>query len=186
MHDLNKNKSRIRNSEAAGYVIRRAVFTGSNLFSEWNQAGDVYAVYSYGYHWPLIAWLDVLDNRNASGWFINIDKYSRTTSAHLTHCRPRGVYGFNPQEVETVADMVQITGDRESQSFNPFPAVGMIAALGNILTPTKEEGNKWKRRMLAAGIPGLDFPEDWDQLTEEEKERRLNGVIEIANEKKEK
>jgi hypothetical protein len=38
--------------------------------------------------------------------------------------------------------------------------------------------------MLKAGIQGLDIPEDWDELDEDTKEARLNGVIEVMGDKK--
>jgi hypothetical protein len=34
--------------------------------------------------------------------------------------------------------------------------------------------------MLSAGVPGLDFPEDFDSLPEDEKQRRLDAVIKEA------
>ncbi len=57
---------------------------------------------------------------------------------------------------------------------------GMVATIGNIFCDTTEAKNDWKKRMLAAGLSnsGLTFPEDWNQLSEEEKETRLNAAIE--------
>ena len=38
-----------------------------------------------------------------------------------------------------------------------------------------------KKRMLKAGLgEGLDFPEDWNTLSEDEKEIRLNKVVALA------
>jgi len=39
--------------------------------------------------------------------------------------------------------------------------------------------NNWKARMLKAGLSnqGLIIPEDWDTLSEDDKEARLNKVI---------
>jgi len=37
--------------------------------------------------------------------------------------------------------------------------------------------NKWQKKFFEAGVPGISFPDDWDELPEEEKERRLQGVI---------
>lgn len=57
--------------------------------------------------------------------------------------------------------------------------VGSIAAMGSIFCEDKKGANDWKKRMLKAGLDGrgLIMPEDWDQLTEDEKERRLDGAI---------
>ena len=60
-----------------------------------------------------------------------------------------------------------------------FGFITGIAKLGNILCETQKDKNDWKTRMLKAGFEnkGLIVPEDWDQLSENEKETRLNGVI---------
>lgn len=60
-------------------------------------------------------------------------------------------------------------------------AAAMAAKMGEFITTgTKAEANVWKKRMLSAGIPGLDWPSDWDSLSEEEKEERLNKVIDLG------
>ena len=54
----------------------------------------------------------------------------------------------------------------------------MTAQIGEIFGQNKKEKNDWKARMLKAGLgEGLDMPEDWNSLSEEEKERRLNKMI---------
>jgi hypothetical protein len=56
----------------------------------------------------------------------------------------------------------------------------MVAKMGEIFGKDKKESNDWKKRMLKAGLPEHDIPDDWDSLSEDEKERRLNLVIEEA------
>ena len=58
--------------------------------------------------------------------------------------------------------------------------IAMVAKMGEIFGKDKKEKNDWKTRMLKAGLDnqGLDIPDDWDTLSEDEKERRLNGAIE--------
>jgi hypothetical protein len=65
---------------------------------------------------------------------------------------------------------------------NPFKTVAMVAQMGEIFGDTQKEKNDWKLRMLKAGINGLDIPSDWDSLSEDEKERRLNKVIKFSSE----
>lgn len=58
--------------------------------------------------------------------------------------------------------------------------VGTIAKLGEIFCAGDQKAtNDWKTRIIKAGLGdrGLTIPDDWDQLNEKEKERRLNGVI---------
>lgn len=60
---------------------------------------------------------------------------------------------------------------------------GLIAMLGNMEHPSDiKKQNTWKKRMLSV-VHGIDFPEDFDSLSEEEKQRRLDGAIKIATEK---
>ncbi len=59
-----------------------------------------------------------------------------------------------------------------------------IAKLGEIFCEDKKSKNDWKKRMLKAGLEssGLSFPDDWDKLSEDDKETRLNKVIESMKE----
>ena len=165
------------NRNARRLVDYREEFKGSHLFSQWNGERTVYTVYSYGYHWPLVAWV------LGRGWFVNTDKYSQTTSCHLTHTWPTA----DAEEVST-DELKQIIRERNGQSeSDPLRLGAMVASLGDVLSKTKKESNAWKKRMLSAsspkdptGAPLLDFPEDFDTLPEAEKERRLNKVIETA------
>jgi len=43
----------------------------------------IYAVYSYGNHWPLWVY-----DWNSNQWYENVDKYSVTTSRHASHTKP--------------------------------------------------------------------------------------------------
>ena len=150
---------RIANRDARRYVDARQPFKGSNLFGEW--AGDVYAVYSYGYHWPLVVY-------KGATWYINEDKYSQSTSCQLTHCRPH-----EEHTTTTTDEALELVGRGESS--HPLGAVAMVAAFGDVFGETQEDANAWKSRMLKAG--GVSFPDDFDQLPEDEKQRRLDGAI---------
>ena len=63
--------------------------------------------------------------------------------------------------------------------------VGMVASLGNIFGKNQKEKNDWKARMLKAGLEGsgLIMPDDWDTLSEDVKETRLDGMIKILSAK---
>lgn len=60
-----------------------------------------------------------------------------------------------------------------------FGAIAMVAKMGEIFGTTQAEKNDWKARMIKAGLEGkgLIMPDDWNTLSEDEKEKRLNGVI---------
>jgi len=67
----------------------------------------------------------------------------------------------------------------EDQGADNLKTVAMVAALGSVLCQDQKSANDWKARMLKAGLEGsgLIMPEDWDGLSEDEKERRLDGAI---------
>ena len=59
----------------------------------------------------------------------------------------------------------------------------MVAMFGELLCDNQKEKNDWKKRMLdATGL--LDFPADWDDLSEEEKQKRLDKAIAFNKENK--
>lgn len=64
--------------------------------------------------------------------------------------------------------------------YSPLKPIAAVAMLGDIFGSNQKEANDWKTRMLKAGLgeSGLVIPEDWETLSENEKERRLNGAIE--------
>lgn len=64
-----------------------------------------------------------------------------------------------------------------------FRTTANIAKLGNILTNTPKERADWKERMLKAGLPDLQIPEDWNELSDKEREARLDRVIEMMGKK---
>ncbi len=73
----------------------------------------------------------------------------------------------------------------EGESKTESPLVGMLktvsmaAAFGAILCPDQKSKNDWQARMLKAGLgnSGLMMPDNWDQLSEDEKEKRLTGAL---------
>lgn len=69
-----------------------------------------------------------------------------------------------------------------------FKTIGNVAQLGNLFAETKKEKNEWKLRMIKAGLgnKGFEVPADWDKLDEDEKEKRLDLVIEHLQNRKEK
>lgn len=70
---------------------------------------------------------------------------------------------------------------RDTERVNAmFGSVAGVAKLGEIMCEDQKSKNDWKARMLKAGLPGLHIPDDWDELTEDEKTKRLDKVIALA------
>lgn len=59
-------------------------------------------------------------------------------------------------------------------------SASVVAKMGDVFCDSKKDRNEWKKRMLLATGKPFHFPEDWDELSEDEKEKRLNKVIEIG------
>lgn len=74
----------------------------------------------------------------------------------------------------------KISGNYHKEVKSQFNSISMVAAMGNILCNNQIESNDWKKRILTAGLEkkGLIMPDDWNTLTEDDKEKRLNNVIE--------
>lgn len=77
--------------------------------------------------------------------------------------------------------MVRASGREHERVKSEFKMVSNIAKMGEFFATSQKEKNDWKARMLKAGLgnQGLTMPDDWDSLTEDEKESRLNKVIEV-------
>lgn len=65
------------------------------------------------------------------------------------------------------------------QEMSGLGAAAMVAKLGDIICETKAEKNAWKKRMLNT-VNGIIFPDDFDTLSEDEKECRLDGAINLV------
>lgn len=114
--------------------------------------------------------------------------YSNTTLRHIKEfLKQNGFIADSWKQIERDYSPTEEQVDKQKQEEREkaegmMKSVGMVAMLGDLMTDTKKESNDWKLRMIKAGLgsKGLSVPEDWDQLTEEEKETRLNKVIAFA------
>ena len=70
-------------------------------------------------------------------------------------------------------------GDRY-RAHRGLKTIAMVAKMGKLFhAGDQKASNDWKARMLKAGLEnqGLIMPDDWESLSEDEKELRLNGAI---------
>lgn len=100
--------------------------------------------------------------------------WSVTTSKHINH-------------VADTFRLVKVEAPREEKLGDTgglLKSVAMVAKLGALLCPSQKEQNDWKVRMMQAGLDnrGLNMPENWDQLGEDEKTKRLNGALSAISE----
>jgi len=94
--------------------------------------------------------------------------WSVTTSKHVNHVA--ATYGL---------EKVDQPKPEESDNGDMLKTVAMVAKMGALFCSTPKETNDWQVRMLKAGLQnrGLIMPDDWNDLSEEEKTKRLNGAI---------
>lgn len=95
---------KINNMDTRTSVLRKEEFTAHSIFSR--RTKDVYAVYSWGNHFPMYAF-DFI----AGYWIGNKDKYSRSTTKHQSLCRPPEVkHWFHTKELIDCVDNNGIAG----------------------------------------------------------------------------
>jgi hypothetical protein len=83
-------------------------------------------------------------------------------------------------EKARLLEAIKMHGDKlEEESNRGYAAVATVAKMGEWLTETQADANDWKLRMIKAGMEsrGLSIPDNWGQLTEDEKQKRLDSVI---------
>ena len=89
----------------------------------------------------------------------------------------------NKELEQTIKNFVIDYQKIDEQEINKkFGMIANIASLGNIFADNQKDKNSWKERMLKAGLinkenEGLIMPDNWNELSEDEKEIRLNNVI---------
>ena len=59
-----------------------------------------------------------------------------------------------------------------------FKTVKMVAAFGDLLCDKPKDQAAWKKKMLST-VPGIDFPAGFDNLPEEERNRRLDNALKV-------
>ena len=110
--------------------------------------------------------------------------YSSTTTRHIKEFLLQN--GFEFKDSKDIMNRYGEEQKSESQADGSFNTIGMVAGLGDLYGKTKKEKNEWKLRMIKAGLGnrGFQVPDDWDTLSEDEKEKRLDNVIKVLTEKK--
>lgn len=135
--------------------------------------------YETRYSWGHKAWLSV-DGRNVE--YKKITYYNRTWESYqfqsILYSIIEKTKALTKEEKEEANKWI-----KEYQEPNRFRHIEMVAKMGEILTDNKKDANDWKERMLKAGLPegALQMPEDWNELSEMEKENRLNGAIQALS-----
>lgn len=96
---------RVANKDMGGAVTRLALFKNNNetVFSA--HFGHLYAVYSYGPHFPMYVF-----DKDAQMWFGNSSKYSATTSRHQSQAWPNTTAEIHWLNNEQMIKLVNLGG----------------------------------------------------------------------------
>ena len=108
---------------------------------------------------------------------VSENQWSITTARHLTW-----IDGGMKKSRLKREDFQKLLDEHKPQPKHDFlKTVGTMSALFGLMSKgeDKKKVNNQKKRFFNH-VEGLHFPEDWDTLTEEEKEKRLNKIEQVA------
>jgi len=112
-----------------------------------------------------------IDNEN--GKLLVHGRWSNTTSRHIN--KVADMYDLTKEDADVPEE-----DKEESKPSGNLKMASTVAAMGEIIAgDTLKEKNDWKKRMLNTQH-GLSFPDDFDDLPEEERKKRLDGAIKIG------
>ena len=109
--------------------------------------------------------------------------WSTTTGKHLNWISSKK-YRLPSDKFE--AELKKVQGkSADYKAPDHLKTVGLVSAMFGILSENDKEAKVKYQKRFYEKVPGLHFPDDWDQLSTEEKEKRLNNVTKVALEKRE-
>lgn len=115
--------------------------------------------------------------------------YSDTTLRHIKEfLRQMGFDAFNKSQIlkdyaKSKEQEQQEQTEQENKTKGLMDSIKMVCAFNKLTSKSKKEENAFRVRMFKAGLEsrGLSFPEDWETLSEVEKEKRLDLAQEQFN-----
>jgi len=125
--------------------------------------------------------LVINDNEKASGSYHWVNRPWQSFDFDIAMNKAfQNTKNLSPYYKRLIKKWLKNGGKREEKRVNKeLGMIGVIAKMGDIFCDTQKSKNDWKARMLKAGLSnqGLVMPNNWDSLSEEEKENRLDKVI---------
>ena len=83
---------------------------------------------------------------------------------------------LSPAQRDTIKDWVKNRDGSDDEGMKRLGSVRALAMMGEVLGSDLKQKNRLRATALKS-VQGIDLPDDWDSLSEEEKSRRLNGAI---------
>jgi len=103
--------------------------------------------------------------------------HSQTTTRHIKEFLKQE--GFKAETTAQILKDYPHTEEpkkEESGLKSHIKSVNMVCSMGKLLCKSPEEKNNWDKKMINT-LPGVSFPDDFDNLPEKEKRRRLDGAL---------
>jgi len=132
--------------------------------------------YKTRYSWGHKAWL-YLDNEKIA--YKKITYYNRAWESYefesILYAVVEKAEQLTKRQVNICHKYIKNYNERD-----PFlKTVAIVAKMGEVFADNQKDKNDWKARMLKAGLEnkGLIMPEDWESLSEDDKQKRLDGAI---------
>jgi len=122
--------------------------------------------------------------RNSSEVVVCENVWSITTAKHLNWIEDWAGYPRKQNRLkrsEFVAAFDKAKGESpDAAKPDPLKTVNAVSAMFGLMCGDDTETKvKFQKRFLET-VPGINFPDDWDSLSVEEKEKRLNAVQQVS------
>jgi len=90
---------------------------------------------------------------------------------------------YDSEPIKWNGDWFALIGDDDKlpleDDSSQLKTVSMVSAMFNIMcADDKKTSNKYQKRFLDT-VEGINFPDDWDNLSEVEKSKRLNKAVKV-------
>jgi len=77
--------------------------------------------------------------------------------------------------------LARLRGEDLERVNDMFGTLRAVAAMGEVMFSEKKDQNGFKKRMVEASLgEGISFPDDWNELSEEEKQKRLDKAMSVT------
>lgn len=100
---------------ARAFIATKKEFKVGNVFAQFTQLEGKefgYCVYSYSRHFPMFYYSNVRKQ-----WFVNMDRYSTSTSCHRSQMWIAGLFNDAPKlNTEDILDVIYLDGLKSSNS----------------------------------------------------------------------
>lgn len=104
--------TKVSNKNGRGFVDGCWAFKGSHVWGEW-LSKRCYVVYSYGVHFPMYA-------KVRGAWYENKDKYSVSTSRHMSQYRPSGII-VDKLDTKAMLHLIHVQNDYDAKELAAVP-----------------------------------------------------------------